>query len=139
MCASYRMGQHCCFNAAPVKTCSPCDSVHVTDTVQEYLLRGFVRLTWRNSPILFVKSRLTGRKVSSSSVLWISVHGSMSFSNDLAVSCILSRCSANVKLEDCGALLLATIPFEGRYLRPPTSQCSIVCQLGQQLLLVVEL
>jgi hypothetical protein len=49
------------------------------------------------------------------------------------------RCFAKVKLEDSGALWPTNIPFEGRYLRPPTIQCSIVCQLGQQLLLVVEL
>jgi hypothetical protein len=27
--------------------------------VQEYLLRGLVRLTWRNSPTIFAESRLT--------------------------------------------------------------------------------
>jgi hypothetical protein len=53
------------------------------------------------------------------------------------VSC--QRGSANVKLEDSGALLPATIPFEGRYLRPPIRQCGIVCQLEQHVLLVVEL
>jgi hypothetical protein len=49
--ASDRIGQHRCFNATPVR-----QSLQSYTNDQEYLLRGLVRLTWQNSPLIFAES-----------------------------------------------------------------------------------